>query len=274
MALRVITCYFAMVLRVITCYMYINYLYNITKCCLQASVFCSAKSYCNTDAYMYMSCSHSEGAELLSRYTVIEDSPLGASSSGRNSRGFSLGTRPRTQNTSGFAMPEKSADFYQQQLLQTQQLYFQQQTAISQLTATINKLQKSIESSDKRSQVHNIRCTPPTRSSTVTLADLSASDVSDGSLSSDRDGSKSEDEVSVSSRRPRLDLEIRDCDGDRSKSKLDRIKDLEDKLGKDKLFALDVHELVSTTVNQRLESCIDHKSAAVEDLLKKYVSLK
>ena len=212
----------------------------------------------------------SEGAELLSRYTVIEDSPLEASSSGRSSRGFSLGTRPRTQNTSGFAMPEKSADFYQQQLLQTQQLYFQQQSAISQLTATVNKLQKSIESSDKRSQVHNIRCTPPTRSSTVTLGDLSASDVSDCSLSSDRDGSNSADEVSVSSKRPRLDLEIRDRDGDRSKSKLDRIKDLGDKLGKDKLFAPDVHELVSTTVNQRLESCIDHKSEAVQDLLKKY----
>ena len=97
--------------------------------------------------------------------------------------------------------------------------------------------------------MHNIRCTPPIRSSTVTLADLSASDVSDASLSSDRDVSNSEDESSISSKRPRLDLEIRDCDGDRSKSKLDRIKDLGDKLGKDKLFAPDVHELVSTTVN-------------------------
>ena len=110
-----------------------------------------------------------------------------------------------------------SCTFYQQQL----QLYFQQQTAISQLTATVNKLQKSIESSDKRSQMHNIRCTPPIRSSTVTLADLSASDISDGSLSSDRDGSNSEDVLSVSSKRPRLNLEIRDCDGDQSKSKLD-----------------------------------------------------
>ena len=192
----------------------------------------------------------SEGAELLSQYTVIEDSPLGASRSGPNSRGFSLGTRPKTQTTSGFTMPEKSADFYQQQLLQTQQLYFQQQTAISQPTANVNKLQKSTESSDKRSQVHDIQCTPPIRSSTVTLLDLSASDVSDTSLSSDRDVSNSEDESSVSSKRPRLDLEIRDCDGDWSKSKLDHIKDLGDKLGKDKLFAPDVHELVNNSKSE------------------------
>ena len=118
--------------------------------------------------------------------------------------------------------------------------------------------------------MHDIQHTPPIRSSTVTLVDLSAADVSDDSLSSERDVSNSEDESSVSSKRPRLDLEIRDCDGDWSKSKLDHIKDLGDKLGKDKLFAPDVHEFVSTTVNQRLESCVD-KSEAVQDLVKKYV---
>lgn len=168
-----------------------------------------------------------QGAELTGqKYVILEDSPSGVP---QINRAFSAEARP-SQLVSGFGN-----SFLQQQILNTQQMCIQQQQAMSVLTDTVNKLQKTLEGKDKQGapkRKSDVLHSPEidTRS-TISDMDVVSEGSAESSSSEGENDSDEEDVVSV--KRQKLDVGGEGCTIDKEKDpetgtskKLEKLKKL------------------------------------------------
>ena len=200
-------------------------------------------------------------------FVFVQDSPSRAP---RSSHDFSCELSSRLNETSGFL---------QQQLLNTQQMCLQQQKAMTALTETVSKLQKSLNvrehSRSSKRKLHS----PQLRSRRTShqLSDISESSSEyenfsedESTLSRKRMRMQSEEEGEISEENSTEKISDSGLKLSEGNSKIDKLKKLNSSFVKERKFSESVHEVVASTVNQGLEAPVDHKTEHVQTLLKKY----
>ena len=200
-------------------------------------------------------------------FVFVQDTPSRAP---RSSHDFSCELSSRPNETSGFL---------QQQLIHTQQMCLQQQKAMTALTETVSKLEKSLNvrehSRSSKRKVHSPQLR--SRRTSYQLSDTPESSSEYENFSEDESGlsrkcmriqSEEEGEILEENGSEKIsDSGLKLSEGN---SKIDKLKKLNSSFVKERKFSDSVHEVVASTVNQGLEASVDHKAEHVQTLLNKY----
>lgn len=188
--------------------------------------------------------------EQLSRDNVAKDASI--SSSGKTTMAAPVLQMPIGQHNN-------NNSFLQQQLLQTQSLFFDQQKTMNTLSASVEKIQKMLRKR-KRNSTHEFSVQESDDEIEQTSSDSEdekSKNYESGEISSD------DDSESVKNKQGKKEVSVSD-------RKKQRLKNLELTFGKDSNFGPAVELDVASTVNKGLGSKLDHKCDAIKNLMDKY----